>query len=64
MALDVDPRAADVTHARASAVVPFVILTVVILGLSVAAYYWPEMQHVLSSPTPSGTPPVSPPSQP
>lgn len=63
MAPDVDPRAPDVPHARAS-VVPFVILTVVILGLSVAAYYWPEMQHVLSSPTPSGTQFVSPPSQP
>lgn len=56
---NVDPQSAHVTNARASAV-PFVILAVVILGLAVATYYWPEMQLVLNSPTPSGASPSKP----
>lgn len=61
MAPDVDPRTPDVTHARAS-VTPFVILTIIVLVLAVGAYsYWPEMQQVLRSPTPSGTAPAAPP---
>ena len=42
MAREVDPRNPDVTHARAS-VVPFVILTIVMFALVVAAHtYWPH----------------------
>ena len=61
----VNPRTPDQANARAS-VMPFVILTFIVLLLAAGAYsFWPEMQEVLSSPTPSGTPPVTtPPSQP
>ena len=53
-----------VTHTGAS-VMPFAILAVIVLLLAVGAYSWPEMQQVLSSPTPSGNAPPTPaPSQP
>ena len=58
---NVDPRTPDVIHARAS-VMPFVMLTIIVLLLAVGAYFYgPEMQQVLSSSTPSGTAPVAPP---
>lgn len=59
MSRDFNARTPEVTNERAT-VAPFVILIIIVLLLAVGAYlYWPEMEQVLSSPTPSGTAPAT-----
>ena len=57
MSPDFNPRT-DTTQVGA-AVIPFAILAIIVLLLVVGAYSWPEMQQVLSSPTPSGAAPTT-----
>ena len=53
--INTDPRTPDVTDARA-AVMPFIVLLLIIAAVAGAAYfYWPEMQQVLRSSTPTPT---------